>query len=148
MASTLLKELGISALTFLALDAVWIGFVMNNHFNRLVEDIQGSKMEASIFPAILTYIVLVGGLYYFVIQRMKRKFDIWNILSLAIPFGLCVYGTYDFTTATIFKKWDMTTAFLDVIWGSTLSSLTAITVGYYRSCTETKELEEEDRADN
>lgn len=147
MASSLIKELGISALTFLGLDAIWIGFVMKNHFSQLVEDIQGSKMEASVFPAILTYLVLVGGLYYFVIQRMRRKFNIWNILSLSVPFGLCVYGTYDFTTATIFKKWDMTTAFLDVIWGITASTLTAITIGYYRNWCDNRNLEE-DNSDN
>ena len=142
MTSSLFKELGLSALTFLGLDALWIGLVMSDHFNKLVEEIQGSKMEASIFPAILCYIVLVGGLYYFVIQRMNKKFDIWNILSLSVPFGLCVFGTYDFTTATIFKKWDMTTAFLDVLWGITASSLTAITVGLYRSWSDDRNLEE------
>jgi len=148
MTSTLLKELALSALTFLALDGVWIGLIMSSHYSKLVEEIQGSKMEPSILPAILTYIVLVGGLYYFVIQRMSKKFDIWNILSLSIPFGLCVYGTYDFTTSTIFKKWDMTTAFLDVIWGITASSLTSIAVGYYRTCCPNKNLEEEDEAAN
>jgi len=142
--TSLFKEIAISSITFLVLDFIWIGFVMNNHFNKVVEDIQGSKLEAKIFPAILCYIVLIGGLNLFVIQRMNRKFDFLNILSLSVPFGLCVYGTYDFTTATIFTKWDMTTAFIDVIWGTTCSSISAFAVAYYRECEKNKINVEED----
>jgi len=55
-----------------------------------------------------------------------------NILSLSIPFGLVVYGVFDFTSAAMLKKWDYLTAFADVFWGCFISSFSAISLGVFR----------------
>ncbi len=121
----LIIEISSAGLTFLILDAIWIGFIMKAHFSKLIEGIQGQPLEPNWTPAVLCYIFLIAGLYYFVISRVK-SFDLMTVLGLAIPYGLVTYGTFDFTSATMLKGWDMTTAFLDVIWGAILCSASAI----------------------
>ena len=89
-------------------------------------------MEFKLPAAIGCYFVLIGGLYYFVVMRMKKNLDILNVLSLSIPFALTVYGTFDFTTASMLKKWDYYTAFADILWGCFICSFSSIMVGLYR----------------
>lgn len=137
----LIKDIFILTLVFLVLDGIWLVLVMNNHYNKLIMDIQGTPLEVSIFPAFLCYVVLIGGLYYFVVQRVK-KFNILKILSLSIPFGVCVYGTFDFTSATMLKNWDMRTAFLDVIWGTFVCSVSVLVVSYLKEKNNVEVLEE------
>ena len=127
-----IKELICLSIVLLLLDIIWIGFVMNNHYSILIKQIQGEDLEFKPFAAILCYFVLIGGLYYFVIMRMKKNFDIFNVLSLSIPFGLTVYGVFDFTTASMLKNWDYLTAFADVLWGCFICSFSSIIVGLYR----------------
>jgi uncharacterized membrane protein len=122
-----LTELALAAVSFLILDGIWLAVIMKDHYSKIIYDIQGSALEANFIAALLCYFVLIGGLYYFVIMRIKT-FDILQILYLSIPFGITVYGTYDFTTSTVLKGWDLGTAFIDVAWGSTVSSITSILV--------------------
>ena len=76
----ILTEIGLSALIFLIVDAIWIIFIMKDHFNTVVQNVQGSPMEANFLPAIFCYIFLIGGLYYFVINKVK-SFDFVEIFS-------------------------------------------------------------------
>jgi uncharacterized membrane protein len=127
----ILTEILLTCVIFLILDAVWIVLIMKDHFNKVVDNIQRSPMEPNLVAALLCYIFLIGGLYYFVINKVKT-FEFLEILKLSLPFGAAVYGTYDFTTATIFKGWDFGTAFMDLGWGMFLSTVTSAAVVYYR----------------
>ena len=133
-------ELAILSLVFLTLDGVWIGLIMRNHYNQVIKDIQGEEPDFKVIPAILCYIVLIGGLYYFVSQKIKN-FDLVRILSLSVPFALCVFGTFDFTTATILKNWDMTTAISDVLWGVTVCTISVMVAAYLKETTRTTQEE-------
>jgi uncharacterized membrane protein len=127
----LLIEILITIVLFTGIDSIWLMLIMRNHFSELIQKIQHSPMEPNIVAAIFCYIFLIGGLYYFVMFK-TRKFDIGQILLLSVPYGLATYGTYDFTTATILKDWDLSTAFMDVAWGAFLCSATSLGVLYYR----------------
>jgi uncharacterized membrane protein len=124
-------EILITCILFTGIDAIWLMVIMKDHFNELIKKIQHSEMEPNITAAILCYIILVGGLYYFVLMRIK-KFNIVDILLLSAPYGMAVYGTYDFTTAAVLKDWDLGTAFMDLAWGAFLCSATSLGVLYYR----------------
>ncbi len=131
MLKRIISEIGIACLVFTGLDSIWLMLIMKTHYDELITKIQGSPMEPNFIAAILCYIVLIGGLYYFVIHQSK-EFNVWNIISLSVPYGIVTYGTFDFTTATILKNWDLGTAFLDVAWGAVLCTLTSLSVLYYR----------------
>jgi uncharacterized membrane protein len=127
-----LKELIFLSLVILILDFIWIGLIMKTHYQKLVKEIQGEDIDFKPLPASLCYIVLIGGIYYFVVLGMKKSFDILNILSISIPFGLVVYGVYDLTSCTMLKKWDYLTTFLDILWGCFICTFSAIMVGLLR----------------
>lgn len=124
-------EIGILSIVFLTLDGIWIGLIMQNHYNKTIKSIQGEDPSFKIIPAILCYFVLIGGLFYFVSQKLK-KFDFIQILSLTVPFGLCVFGTFDFTSSAILKNWDLTTAFIDLIWGTIVCSSSVMVAVYLK----------------
>lgn len=85
--------------------------------------------------AIGSYAALILGNYYFVTSRMGKRFDLWNILSLSIAFGMCTFAVFDFTIAVVFKHWDMLTCIYDTFFGAFVHSLAAISVGYFRELT-------------
>ncbi len=128
----ILLEILITVFVFLAVDSVWLMLIMKNHYAELVYKIQGSPLEANFIAAGFCYLFLVGGLYYLVIHKIK-KFDLIEILSYSVPYGLATYGTFDFTTSTVLKDWDLLTAFADTAWGAFLCSVTAIAVVFARN---------------
>ena len=127
----LLIDLVISFLIVMILDIIWLGLIMNNYYSNLIANIQGVEINANFFAAGLCYATLIFGLNYFVLSKTK-KYDLLNILSLSVPYGLVTYGTYDFTSAAVLKNFDLITAFIDVTWGMLLMSLAAIGTVYSR----------------
>jgi uncharacterized membrane protein len=128
---SLLIDIVVSSILLLLLDGIWLGLIMRNYYKDLVYRIQARGIELNYIAAALCYSTLIFGLIYFVIRPIK-KFNIIRILSLSVPFGLVTFGTYDFTSAAVLKNFDLLTAFIDLLWGMTVMSLTATGVIYSR----------------
>ena len=130
-----IKELSIISMAFFICDSVWINLLMWDRYNDILFKTSGEKtgiMSLKFIPAIGSYMALILGNYYFVSSRLGKKFDLNKILSLSIPFGMCTFATFDFTTAVIFRHWDLITCILDTIFGGFVHSAAAIAVAYYR----------------
>jgi uncharacterized membrane protein len=112
-----LKQIVVSGIAMLALDAVYLS-TFSNFFNKLVTSIQGSNIKFNIVGAILCYILLIGGLNYFIISRKKS-------LQEAFLLGIVIYGVYETTNLAIFNKWSMQAVALDTLWGGILFALTS-----------------------
>jgi uncharacterized membrane protein len=80
-------------------------------------------MKVNIFSAIITYIILIYGLNYFIISKNKSVYD-------AFIFGIIIYGVYETTNYAIFKNWSIKSVILDTIWGGILLSLTTKIIYY------------------
>lgn len=106
----------ISALGLVAIDFAYLG-VIKGHFARQIAAVQGSPMVVNLFGAIITYVFLIFGINYFIIQPGRSAQD-------AFLLGLVVYGVYDFTNLALLSKWQLTTAVIDTLWGGTLFYLT------------------------
>lgn len=124
----------ISASMFL-IDFVYLSTI-SKHFNKQIKMVQNSKIEIDMVAAALCYIVLVAGLYYFVIQHM----NVGAIKSIHSPvmrkhildamiLGWIIYAVYELTTKAIIKKWMWSTVLMDTLWGGILFGLT--TASYY-----------------
>lgn len=117
-----------------AIDAIYLRSVAN-YFQTQVSLVQGSVMEIDKFAAFLCYLVLVAGLYWFVVKDANlRMIQNWNspvlqktMLQSAI-LGWVIYGVYELTSKSILKKWMWNTVILDTVWGGILY---ALTVGVY-----------------
>lgn len=112
----MLKPIIISAVVMLLLDAVYLS-LFSEFFNNIVKNIQGNRIKFKISGAVLCYMLLIGGLYYFIISQRKS-------VKEAFILGMVIYGVYETTTYTIFDKWSPWAMLLDTLWGSILFALT------------------------
>ncbi len=126
-----ISDIAIATIAFLIIDGLWIGVIMAPKYNDTVTKIQGEPITINYLAAIICYIFLIGGLYYFVLGKIQ-SFDIKEILYHSVPYGLAVYGTYDFTSASILKNFDFGTAFIDLAWGTFLCSLVSVLTVFSR----------------
>ena len=111
-----IKQVLISAVAMLLLDALYLS-TFSSFFNKLITSIQGSPIKFEPIGAILCYLLLIGGLNYFIISRKKS-------LQEAFILGIVIYGVYETTNLTIIKNWNMKAVALDTLWGGILFALT------------------------
>jgi uncharacterized membrane protein len=90
---------------------------MKGYFDNQVKLIQGSVIKMNLVPAILCYISLVFGVYYFIIKERKPLLD-------AFLLGLVIYTVYEFTNWALFNSWKPLTVVIDSLWGAILFTLT------------------------
>ena len=112
-----LNQILISGISMLCLDFVYLS-TFSGFFNNLVTKVQGYKIRFNIWGAILCYILLIGGLNYFIISRKKS-------LQEAFIFGIVIYGVYETTNLALLDKWSIESVALDTLWGGILFTLTS-----------------------
>ena len=111
------SEIGLSAITMLALDGVYLQ-TMKTQFSDQIIKVQGSPLVLKILPTILCYVLLVFGLNYFIISKKHSAYD-------AFLLGIVIYGVYDATTYALITKWSPQLALIDTLWGGILMCTTA-----------------------
>ena len=114
------SEIGLSAITMIALDGLYLQTMKTPFSNQLMQ-VQGSPLALKILPTILCYILLVFGLNYFIISKKQSLFD-------AFLLGIVIYGVYDATTYALITKWSPKLALIDTLWGGILMCTTAYIV--------------------
>lgn len=106
----------LTAIIFILLDGIYL-YLVKGYFNQQVKKIQDSPIQINIIYVAITYVFLIFGLIYFIIQKHK------SVKEAAI-FGLVVYGVFEFTSISLFKNWSFLTVLLDTTWGTVLCALT------------------------
>ena len=94
---------------------------MKSYFNYQIKIVQGSDIQMYMYATLLCYIVLVFGLYYFIIKDNRSLID-------AFLFGFVIYAVYELTTMALLKKWKIETVIIDTLWGGILFTLTTYLV--------------------
>ncbi len=106
------------------IDSIYLKLI-SDKFNKQIVDIQNSEMKFRIVPAVLCYVALIFGLYYFVINTNEtRNKKILNAFLL----GLVIYAVYETTNYATITKWTSEIAIMDTIWGGILFALTTFFV--------------------
>ena len=113
-------QYSIIGVVFILLDSIYLNLV-KNIFNKQIKSVQGSPIQINYFGAIITYLILIFGINYFIISKNK---SIWEAMIL----GFVIYGVYEFTNLSIIKKWNVSTTIIDTAWGGTLFGLTTAIV--------------------
>lgn len=114
----MLNEILFSGTTMIVLDSIYLKSIGATYAEQVAK-IQRTAMSINYEGAIFCYILLVFGLYYFILKDRKSVLD-------AFLLGIVIYGVYDTTTYAVFKKWSPLLAFIDTIWGGTLFALTTM----------------------
>ncbi len=118
MISKNLKNIGAITVILLLLDFIFIS-MMRPIFEIQVADVQRVALQVRPLGGILCYILLVLGLYYFIVREHRPIFD-------AFLLGLVIYGVYEGTTYALFKRWQLRTVIIDTLWGGILFVLTTL----------------------
>ena len=114
----LVKTLFIISVTLLTLDFIFLS-ANQKMFEIQIADVQRVSLQFRPMGAILCYIALVFGLYYFIIKTNRSPLD-------AFLLGLVINAVYEGTSYAILKKWKWQTVVMDTLWGGVLLSLTTI----------------------
>ena len=111
------KELVISALVMLGLDATYISIIKDSYMKQ-IQNIQTTTPNVNMIAVVICYIIMIFGINYFIIQKSASLLD-------AFLFGIVIYGVYDATSYALFSKWSAKLAIIDTIWGGILMMTTA-----------------------
>lgn len=109
-----------SAIIFVILDGFYLNFI-KTYFNKQIKAVQGSDIKINYVAAAITYIFLIFGLNYFIIQKHRS-------VKEAALLGLVIYAVYELTNLSLLKNWSILTVFIDTIWGAVLFALTTAIV--------------------
>jgi len=112
----MIKQIIISGLVLLALDAAYISLILKE-YNKQILDIQGSPMTVKLLGGIICYVLLIFGVNYFIIRHKKSPGE-------AFLLGLLIYGVFDSTNYALISKWNGGLAIVDSLWGGVLFALT------------------------
>ena len=115
----------VSAIVFISIDFVYLS-LFKSYFNNQIQSIQGSQIQINLLGAAICYIFLVVGINYFIIKPKKSVSD-------AFLLGLVIYGVYETTNYSLFKKWSILTVIIDTLWGGVLFALTTYIVNILRT---------------
>ena len=111
-----IKKIIIITIILIVIDSFYL-YLISNLFKKQIIKIQNHQMKFRLIGAIICYLFLVFGLYYFIIKDNKSPFD-------AFLFGLIIYGVYDSTNYATLINWSSKFAIIDTLWGATLFAIT------------------------
>ena len=102
-------------LIFLLLDSSYL-YLNYKYFETQIINIQRVTMTTKPLGILATYLVLLFAYYYFILRVRGSPLD-------ATILGLVIYGVYDLTNYSTFKKWELQTVIMDGLWGGVLFGL-------------------------
>ena len=115
-----IKDILLTSVFLILIDSIYL-YSMKSYFNYQIKIVQGSDIQMNMYATLLCYIVLVFGLYYFIIKDNRSLID-------AFLFGFVIYAVYELTTMALLKKWKIETVIIDTLWGGILFTLTTYLV--------------------
>ncbi len=112
------KKFFVILILFLIIDSVWLNFVAGPKYTKSIAEIQGEPMDPNMKMAILVYFAMT----ILLLLCVNKNFTTQETFLV----GFLSYFIYDFTNASVFKKWDKLFGLFDSIWGGLLFAV----VGY------------------
>ena len=105
-----------TAIIFVCIDSIYLR-LMSSYMSNQVKAVQGSPLKMNFLAAIICYLFLVFGLYYFIIKPKRSYRD-------AFLLGVVIYSVFELTNMAIFSNWSILTVLIDTLWGGMLFSTT------------------------
>lgn len=110
-----------ASILLLLLDMIFLKWNERLFHNQVIT-VQRVILQPNYNAIMITYLLLIFTLCYFIIRSHRN-------VGEAFLLGFLVYGIFEFTNMSIFKKWELKTAVIDSLWGGTLFAL--VTQGTY-----------------
>ena len=113
------KKLVVISVFMLIIDLIVLS-LLSKMWKESIEKIQSTPFKVKPLYAAGAYILMIFGLYYFVIES---NLPTNQLVARAFAFGIVVYGIFDFTNLAIFTNYNLKTALIDILWGGILMAL-------------------------
>jgi uncharacterized membrane protein len=111
----------IAFIIFLAIDALWLGLVAPRFYKAQIGHLMSER--PNFIAALVFYLLFIIGVVYFVVNPAIEAQSITKVLVAGALFGFMTYATYDLTNLATLKDWPITVTIVDLIWGTSLSTL-------------------------
>ena len=105
----------IIGILLVTIDSLYL-YTIKGIFELQIAAVQRVSLQFRLSGAILCYLLLILGLYYFIILPKKSVMD-------AFLFGIVIYGIYETTNYTLLKKWKPEIVVIDTLWGGVLLAI-------------------------
>ncbi|PAT01998.1 hypothetical protein CI105_03825 [Candidatus Izimaplasma bacterium ZiA1] len=119
-----LKAYLVSFVIFLVIDAVWLTLVAPKFYKSQIGHLMSDT--PNLIAALIFYLIFIVGIVYFVLQPALETHDFVKLIISAVLFGFITYATYDLTNLATLKDWPIKVTIVDLIWGTSLSSIVSI----------------------
>jgi len=118
----------LTLLGFFVIDIIWLGLIAPSFYKKHIGFLLSP--QPNWIPAMIFYLVFVGGLLVFVILPGIRYRSLKKIVIFGAIYGIVTYGTYDLTNLATIENWPLLVTVVDMIWGVFLS-ISVATIGYF-----------------
>ena len=119
-----LRNYGITLGIFLVIDFIWLTVIAKSLYAQHLGYLMAPK--ANLLAALIFYLLFVVGLQYFVLNLALLNGNWVSVLLSGMFFGLVTYATYDLTNLATVRDWPILITFIDLVWGSFVSGITAL----------------------
>lgn len=117
-----------TAVVFLALDFVWLGYVAKDFYRSQIGPLMLDKPMLGV--AIAFYLLYVVGIVIFAVAPALAADSWFRALGAGALLGLIAYSTYDLTNLATLRGWSVKVSIVDIAWGTVVTSVAA-TAGYF-----------------
>ena len=114
-----------ASILLLILDIIYIKVNERMLHNQII-NVQRVVLQPNYSAIMITYLLLFFTINYYIIRPHRNTNE-------AFLLGALIYGIFEFTNMSIFKKWEWITAIMDTLWGGILFALTTQGTYFYFS---------------
>ncbi len=125
----MIKMYLIALVIFVIIDGIGLGFIAKDLYRKELGHLLASNPNWT--AAIIFYLLFLVGLVYFVINPGIEKESIMTVVISGALFGLLTYATYDLTNLATLKEWPLKITIIDLIWGTSLSTIVSTATYYF-----------------
>jgi uncharacterized membrane protein len=112
----------LTLVTFLAIDAVWLGLIAKDMYRRELGHLLAPNVRWG--AAIAFYAIYIAGLLILVVLPHQRS-PLLMVAALGAVLGLVAYATYDLTNLATVTRWPLSVTLADLAWGAFVTAVTA-----------------------
>lgn len=120
---TLLKAYLGALVTFLILDAIWLGLIMKNRYTSQLAHLMRENPNWA--AAGIFYLVYLAGVVFLAVRPALAAGSGSLALLYGAVLGLLAYGTYEMTNYATLRDWPLGIVAMDILWGTLLTAVAA-----------------------
>ncbi|PYE35950.1 putative membrane protein [Rhizobium sp. PP-F2F-G38] len=110
-------------LSFLVVDAVWLGLVARTFYRDQLGDLMSPQPNLTV--AAVFYLFFAAAIVILAVLPGLRAGSMMTTIGYGAVLGLAAYGTYDITNLSTLRNWPAMLSVVDMIWGTFLTALGA-----------------------